>query len=101
MAYMEHENDTYRETLAQFRGKMDLFQGNMDVIMEYLHAHKVTTSANTITDVVTDATVIIITIVDTTANIVIQHVARQPIYQPGPSRHVVVYPWGMPLNYTP
>lgn len=59
------------ETLAQFQGKMDLFQGNMNAKMEYLQAHKATTSTNTII-VVTDATIVIIITADTVVNTMIQ-----------------------------
>lgn len=98
MADMEQENSTYREILVEFQGKIDLSQGNMDVIRRYFQAQKATTSANpTIVVVVTNA----IVVVTTAANTVIQFVVSQPIWQPGPSRHDDVYPWGLPPNYTP
>lgn len=103
MADLEQENATYRETLAQFQGKMDTFQGNMNTILEYLQAQKATTSTSDVDPasvVVTDAIVVTI-FVDAIVDTVIQYVVSQPSYQPGPSRHVIAYPWGLPLNFTP
>lgn len=83
---------------------MDLFQGNMNTIMEYLQAQKATTSttyANPATVVVTDATVVVTTNNVTVVNTVIQPMIRQPICQPSPSRHTATYPWGLPPNFTP
>lgn len=101
---MEQENATYRETLAQFQGKMYIFQGNMNTIMEYLQAQKATTSttyANPATNVVTDATIVITTTTDTTVNTIIQPAVSHPIYHPGPSKHTASCPLGLPPNYTP
>lgn len=65
MVDIEHENFVVKETLAQFQGKMDLFQCNMDVIMEYLQAQKATTSANpTSIDVVTNVIIVTTTFID-------------------------------------
>ncbi|CAL5189189.1 unnamed protein product [Lathyrus oleraceus] len=72
MADMEQENATCRETMAQFQGRMDTFQGNMNTILEYLQAQTATTStsaANLVSAIVTDA------IVDT----VIQPMVSKPI----------------------
>lgn len=81
---------------------MDLFLGNMDAIMEYLHTHKVTTSANNTTVVTTYAIVVATTDSDTAlVGTLIQPIVNQPIYHPAPSRHATAYPRGMPLNYTP
>lgn len=49
---------------------MDLFQGNMDVIIEYLHAQKATTAVNTTVAVVTNATVVTTTDAGTTLAVV-------------------------------
>lgn len=38
MADLEQQNATYKETLAQFHGEMNIFQGNMNTIVEYLQA---------------------------------------------------------------
>lgn len=46
MTDMEQENATYRETFAQFQGKLDTFQGNMNTIIEYIPARKATTSTS-------------------------------------------------------
>lgn len=76
----------------------------MNTIMEYLQAQKATTSTsyvNPTTIVVTDAIIIVTTTIDTTANTMIQPVISQPICQPGPSKHVVSYPWGIPPIFTP
>lgn len=87
---------------------MDLFQGNMDAIIEYLHAQKATTVVNTTAVVVTNATVVTtidvgttFIVVETSVETMIQPIMNQSIPQPGPSRHVASYPWGMPLNYNP
>lgn len=85
---------------------MDLFQGNMDAIMEYLHAQKdndvattiVATNAIVVTATTTDTATAIV-IAKTTIEIVIQPVVNQPSSQLGPSRHVTAQ--GYPLNYTP
>lgn len=88
---------------------IDLFKGNMDAILEYLQAQKVTTSVNNIVVVVvvTSSTNFTTTVIDVTVavensyEIVIHLVVSHPIFQTGPSRHDVVYTWGMPSSYTP
>lgn len=102
MGYMEQENSTYKETLAQFHGRMDTFQGNMNTILEYLQVQKATTStsaANPDFVVIIDA-IVVTTSIDAIVDIVVQPVS-QPICQPGPSRHAIAYPRGLPLNFTP
>lgn len=71
--------------------------------MEYLQAQKATSStsaANPASVVVTDA-IVVTTSVDAVVDTVIQPVVSQPICQPGPSRHAIAYPWGVPPNFTP
>lgn len=105
MADIEYENHVVKETLAQFQGKMDLFQGNMEAVMEYLQAQKVTTSANLdVAVIVTNDVDVTTTIIDaatikTPVDNVVQPVVSQPMFQVGPNRHVVSYPWGLPPNY--
>ena len=38
MEDLEQENAMYKETLTQFQGEMNIFQGNMNAIMEYIQA---------------------------------------------------------------
>lgn len=74
----------------------------MNTIIEYLQAQKANTSTsivNPVVDVVTDA-IVITTSVDAVVDTVIQPVVSQPICQPGPSRHAITYPWGLPPNFT-
>lgn len=89
MVDMEQENATYRETLAQFQGKIDTFQGNMNTVLKYIQAQKATTSYLTV--VVTDL-VVFTTSVDVVEDTVIQPMVSQPICQSSPSRHDVAYP---------
>lgn len=80
--------------MAQFQGKMDLLQGNMNTIMEYLQAQKATTftsAANPAIAIVTNI-VVVTTYVDDILDTMIQLVVSQSIYQSGPSRHVAAYP---------
>lgn len=103
MEDLEQENAMYKETFAQFRGGLNSFQGNMNTIMEYLQAHKTTTStsaSNPAIAIVTDV-IAVTTSIDAVVDTVIQPVASQPIYQPGPSRHVAAYPWGLLPNFNP
>lgn len=79
MTDLKQENATYRETLAQFQGKMDTFQGNMDTILEYFQAQKATTStsADPVTVVVTYAIVVVTSYADAIVETMIQSVVSQ------------------------
>lgn len=76
--------------------------------MEYLKAQKATTFVNNIANVVvtndTTATTTVvdaIVVVETPVGIVIQLVISHPVFQAGPNRRVIAYPWRMPPNHTP
>lgn len=103
MVDMEHESATYRESLAQFQRKMDIFQGNVNTTLKYILAQKATTSTlvNPATAMVIGATVVVTTYIDNVVNTLIQLVVSQPIFYPSPSRHDVSYPWGLPPNFAP
>lgn len=88
--------------MAQFQGKMDAFQGNMNTILDYLQAEKATTStsvANPASAVITNV-IAVTTSVDVVVDTVVQSVS-QPIFHLGPSRHAIAYPRGLPPNFTP
>lgn len=92
---IEYKNVVVKETLTQLQGKMDLFHGNIEVIMEYLQAQKTTTSVNpTIVAIITNVTDVTISVVDvsTTIEIVVQPTIIQPIFQGAINRHVAAYP---------
>lgn len=102
MANIEYENVVVKETLTQLQGKMDLFHGNIEVIIEYLQEQKTTTSVNpTIVAIITNVTDVTTSVVDvaTTIEIVVQPTIIQPIFQDAINRHVVAYPQGLPPNY--
>ena len=92
----DQENDATRETLAQL-------QVHMGTILEHLQAYRENAIVVNLTNViiVTTATGIALVVVDLVDTIVQPVVVSQPLFQVGPSRFVVSYPWGMPHNYTP
>lgn len=104
MADFETENVVVKETLAQVQGKMNLFQGNMETIMEYLQTQKVVASANPASDVVTNANVVtttagVVATVETPVEIVVPSAMDHPMFTFSSNKLVDAYPWGMPLNF--
>lgn len=104
MADYKSNNPAVKETLAQLQGKMDLFQGNMETIMEYLQAQRAYTSTNPITTIVTNVIVVttsadVVATVENDVETVVPTAMNQPIFPSTSNRIAVVYPWGMPPNF--
>lgn len=68
--------------------------------MDYHHFQKATTYTNVVV-VVIDVIAVVTTMSDTVVNIMIQPVVSHSICQSDPSKHVALYRWGLPPNYTP
>lgn len=67
MADYESDNVVVRETLAQVHGRMNLFQGNMETILEILQTQRAPTSANPTSANVTHAAEVTNSTVDVAA----------------------------------
>lgn len=84
---------------------MNLFQGNMETILEILQAQRAHTSANpTATNVtnvvgVTNATADAVSAVDTPGETVASTVMNHPLFPSAANRLAISYPCGMPPNF--
>lgn len=76
MAHYESDNATVRESLAQVQGEINIFRGNMETILEILQIRRAFTFVNlaaanvTCVDGVTNATVAVDAIIETTVETV-------------------------------
>lgn len=85
--------------------RMDLFQGNMETIVELLQTHRTSTSANPNASNVTHAggmtnpTVVVGATVETPAETLVPTTGSRQLVPAYLNRFATAYPWGIPQNF--
>lgn len=105
IADFEANNADVRESRAQVQGIMDLFQGNMEAILELLQTQRAPASTNpadnnvTRDAAVTNPTTAADATVETLVESVVPTTENRQLVPADMNRLVVAYPWGMPQNF--
>lgn len=105
MTDFEADNAAVCESLAQVQGRMDLFQGNMEAILELLQTQITPVSANPVDDNVTCAagvtnpTTVDGATVKTPVEIIVLTNGNRQLVPTDVNRLAASYPWGMPQNF--
>lgn len=105
MGDFEADNAIVRESLAQVQGRMDLFQGKTEAILELLQTQRASASPNTVDDNVTRAARVanlVATVgatVETLVETVVPTSENCQLVRADTNRLVAAYPWGMPQNF--
>ena len=97
MTDLEQENATYRETLAQVQGEMNLLWDNMEAIVKYLQTQRAATSSSPATAPITNVAVVTTTAdaiatVETLVETVVLIVVNQPLFTSASNRLASAYP---------
>lgn len=102
MTIYESYNVDVKETLAQVQGRMNLFQGNMETILEILQTQTDPTFVNpaaanvTHAAEVTNATADVVATVKTPVETVAPTIVNHHLVSSATNRLAAAYPWGCP-----